>query len=236
MHDPRGPTAAIVDYELGNLFSVLHACERVGLNATVTSDAAEIRQADALILPGVGAFGDAMRALRERNLIDPILDVADSGKPLVGICLGMQLLMTESHEFGRHQGLGLIPGTVDRFVDPAGPHGTLKVPQVCWNQLHRPPGRGPDAWNDTLLEGLDEGTYFYFVHSYYVQPEDPAVVLSTTRYGDVEFCSCLQYRNLFACQGHPERSGGDGLQVYRNLLQQLAGNRPTLSSSLPAVG
>lgn len=221
MPERAEPVAAIVDYELGNLFSVKNACEAVGLRAELASTPAEILAADAVILPGVGAFGDAMRSLERRNLIGALRDVAASEKPLVGICLGMQLLMTESFEFGRHAGLGIIPGSVDRFTNPRSPSGPLKVPQVCWNRLRVPPGSSPAAWQGTLLHGLPEGVYFYFVHSYYVQPEDPAVTLSTTHYGDVDFCSCLQYRNIFACQGHPERSGRDGLRVYANLARAL---------------
>lgn len=211
------PQVAIVDYGMGNLFSVKHACAHVGLQASITSARAEVLSADAVIVPGIGAFGDAMDTLRQQDLVTALQEVAASGKPLVGICLGMQLLMTESFEFGRHAGLSLIPGTVTHFENPCGTEGVLKVPEVCWNSLHRPESEKGDIWAGTLLDGLPDGVFMYFVHSFYCQPDDAAVTLSLTRYGDIEFCSSLRYRNIFACQCHPERSGPNGLQVYRNL-------------------
>jgi imidazole glycerol-phosphate synthase subunit HisH len=135
MNKQRQITVAIVDYGLGNLFSIKHACEYVGLHASITSSPQEILSSDAVILPGVGAFGDAMSALKKLNLITPIKEVASSGKFLMGICLGMQLLMSKSYEFGEHEGLGIIKGPVVRFEDPIGPNGRLKVPQVGWNRI-----------------------------------------------------------------------------------------------------
>jgi len=211
---------AIIDLGMGNLFSVKHACEYVGLRASITSSRQEIFNADAVILPGVGAFGDAMETLRRLDLVSVLKEIAASPKLLVGICLGMQLLMTESFEFGRHSGLGIIPGTVVRFENPVGPHGALKVPQVCWNRMYRIEGLD-DSWADSLLYGLANGVFMYFVHSFYVEPEDRSVNIATTQYGDVEFCSALRYRNIFACQSHPERSGPHGLRVYHNLASML---------------
>jgi glutamine amidotransferase len=212
-----GPRVAIVDYGMGNLFSVKHACEHVGIAASLTSTPQEILQADAVILPGVGAFGDAMETLRERDLIAPLRDVAASGKPFVGICLGMQLLMEESFEFGRYAGLGLIPGNVVRLDSSSSGGRPVKVPQVCWNRLTRV-GRGDsDSWAGTLLEGLPDGVFMYFVHSFVVVPNDSRVIISKTHYGPNEFCSALAVGNIFACQCHPERSGKSGLQVYHNL-------------------
>ena len=176
--------------------------------------------ADAVIVPGVGAFGTAMETLRKLDLVEPLRQVAASSTPFVGICLGMQLLMTESLEFGRHPGLGVIEGNVVRLENPVGPDGVQKVPQVCWNRLS-PRAGAVDAWAGTLLDGLPGGTFMYFCHSFYVTPGDPSVVLATTRYGDQEFCSALGYRNVFACQCHPERSGPAGLTVYRNLVRML---------------
>ena len=167
---------------------------------------------DAVILPGVGAFGDAMAALRRLDLVRPLQDIAVSDTPLIGICLGVQLLMAESFEFGRHKGLEMIKGTVVRFDHPVEEGRELKVPQVGWNRIKQ-----AHPWSNTLLEGLADGEFMYFVHSFIVQPEDPNVILSTSRYGQIEFCSSLQYRNIFACQFHPERSGPKGLQIYRNL-------------------
>jgi glutamine amidotransferase len=217
MSDRQRSRVAIVDYGMGNLFSVKHACERAGLQATITSSRAEVLAADAVIVPGIGAFSDAMETLRQHDLVAALQEVAASDKPLVGICLGMQLLMTESFEFGRHAGLGIIPGSVVRFQTPQGNTGLLKVPEVCWNLLYRVKSENGDPWADTLLTGLPDGVFMYFVHSYYCRPEDPGVTLSLTRYGHIEFCSSLRYRNIFACQCHPERSGPSGLQVYRNL-------------------
>jgi glutamine amidotransferase len=205
-----------VDYSLGNLFSVKHACEHVGMQATITNDRQTILQADAVLLPGVGAFGDAMETLSDLDLITVLQDIAVSPKPLVGICLGIQLLMTESFEFGRHRGLGIIEGTVVRFDNPREGPQTLKVPEICWNRITQ---RGP--WEGTLLDGVPNEAHMYFVHSYIAQPQDPAVVLSTTRYGDVEFCSSLRKGTVFACQFHPERSGTVGLKMYQNLAAQL---------------
>jgi len=212
---------AIVDYGLGNLFSVKHACEHVGLDATVTHLKKEILSADAVILPGVGAFSHAMDALKHLDLVDTLKEVGVSSKPLVGICLGLQLVMTESYEFGHHEGLGLVPGRVVRLDRPINFYETLKVPQVCWNKLLYPKKDVGDFWRGTLLEGLSHGVFMHFVHSFYVQPDDPSMILATTQYGNVEFCSALTCRNIFACQCHPERSGVHGLQVYRNLAMKL---------------
>ncbi len=217
------PKAAIVNYEMGNLFSVQQACDHVGLGAVITSSTREILSADAVILPGVGAFGDAMETLKTCDLVETLQEVAASATPFVGVCLGMQLLLNESHEFGVHQGLGIIPGSVVPFENPMDTSGKrLKVPQVGWNRIYSIPqntrtGETP-IWNNSMLAGIPEGEFMYFVHSYYVVPEVPEVSLTFSRYGDIEFCSSLQYRNVFAFQFHPERSGPEGLKVYENLL------------------
>lgn len=224
MSAPESIRIAVVDYGLGNLFSVKHACEHVGMQAAITSSRDEILAADAVILPGVGAFGDAMAQLRRLDLVGPLRDIAATSKPLVGICLGMQMLMSESFEFGCHEGLGIIPGKVVRLENPRGDDGAaLKVPHVCWDRMSRP-GAGRDGWAGTLLDGLEDGVFMYFVHSFHVVPEDPLVGLATTRYGNIEFCSALERGNTFACQPHPERSGPDGLKVYRNLEKRLRKN------------
>jgi len=221
MQDDSKRRVAIVDYGLGNLFSVKHACEYVGLEASVTDRADEIRNADAVILPGVGAFGSAMEALRRLDLVEVLRKLADSKMPLIGICLGMQLLMDESFEFGQHPGLGIIPGKVVRFENPMLSDKVLKVPQVSWNRMWKPPSSGGDPWGGTLMEGMEDGVYMYFVHSFYVIPKDFAVTLAVTRYGNVEFCSALRYGRVFAFQCHPERSAAQGLKVYRNLASML---------------
>ncbi len=222
----RRPQVAIVDFGMGNLFSAKHACEHVGMQASITSEKEHILSADAVILPGVGAFGDAMNSLHKLDLIEPLKEVASSRKPVVGICLGLQLLMTESYEFGLHKGLGLVEGPVVKFENPVGPRGPLKVPHIGWNGIFRPghlQHKGElltdaeDPWRGTPLNGLRDGTYMYFVHSFYAIPENPEVKLSTSTYGNLEFCSSLRCGNIFAFQFHPERSGPDGLRIYERL-------------------
>ncbi len=195
---------AIIDYQMGNLRSVQKALERVGQQATITHDAREIARAEKIILPGVGAFEDAIAELRRRNLVEPIKDAVAANKPFLGICLGLQLLFDVGYENGTHEGLGILPGEVVRFDVPP----ELKVPHMGWNSLairRRPP----------LLEGIAEGTHVYFVHSYYVKPRDTSVVATETDYGG-QFCSMIWRGNLFATQFHPEKSQADGLKILRN--------------------
>jgi glutamine amidotransferase len=185
----------IVDYDMGNLRSVQKAFEHLGIAATVTDDPAAVRQAGRLVVPGVGAFRDAMASLRAKGLDEAVVDFAKSGKPLLGICLGLQLFFDASEEYGEHQGLGLLPGRVVRF--PAQPD--LKVPHMGWNVVH---GRGD-------LGRVLDGKYVYFVHSYYAVPANPAHVAGTTPYG-VEFCSAAARDNVWAAQFHPEKSAEAG--------------------------
>ncbi len=200
---------AIIDYDMGNLRSVAKAFEKVGATATVTRDPKVMNDASHIVLPGVGAFKDCMRNLEAYGLIDPIAKAVASGKPFLGICLGLQLLFDESSEFGVHKGLGLIPGKVVRFPSSKDEACVeLKVPHMGWNEVKK-------AKESPLLEGIDEGTYFYFVHSYYATPEDAAVTLTKTGYG-VEFTSSIAKDNVFACQFHPEKSQKAGLQVLKN--------------------
>ncbi len=214
---------AIVNFGLGNLFSVQRACERVGLHATITSSKQDVLSADAVLLPGVGAFGEAINNLRRADLVEPLRDISQAGLPLIGICLGQQLLMSESEEFGSHRGLDLIQGPVVRFRQPLASRGEiLKVPQVGWNRICRPGGPDTNAWHGSPLCALDDGAYMYFVHSYYVKPVDPGVQLSMTKYGDIEFCSSVRIRNTCAFQFHPEKSGGDGLEIYRGIVSFIA--------------
>lgn len=204
---------AIVDYGVGNLFSIGQACSHAGMRSRVTARASEILAADCVILPGMGAFSDAMAALDRLDLVEPLRDYAASGRLLVGICLGMQLVMTESYEFGRHRGLGLIEGPVVRFVEPrAQSGGRLKVPQVGWNRITVVPGTY--GWSTSPLAGVRDGAFMYFIHSFYPEPQNPEVVLAITDYGNVRFCSSLMHRNIFATQFHPERSGPEGVKIY----------------------
>jgi glutamine amidotransferase len=217
------PRAAIVDYGLGNLRSIEQACLHAGLEPVITSDRRAILAADAVVLPGMGAFGDAMATLRRLDLVGVMRDVAASPTPLIGVCLGVQLLMTESCEFGRHAGLDIVPGEVVRIDSPREGERRLKVPQIGWNRITpaRSGGAEDGGWGHALLDGVAPGEYMYFVHSYVVRPADPTLVVATTTYGGFEFCSCLGRDNVFACQFHPERSGRSGLRIYTNLAVRL---------------
>jgi glutamine amidotransferase len=199
----------IVDYGVGNLRSVQKALERVGAIAIVSDDAAVLDAAQGVILPGVGAFGDGMDNLRARRLVDPVLRQVARGKPLLGICLGMQLLFEESEEMGRHQGLGLLPGRVVRFPD-----GDLKVPHIGWNQLLGSRGQ--------LLAGIQDGAYAYFVHSYFALPENPGDLLATTEYG-LDFASVVGRDKIWGAQFHPEKSQEVGLRLLANFARLVAG-------------
>ena len=201
----------IVDYELGNLFSVQQACLHVGLDAEISNDPAKVAAADGLILPGVGAFGAAMHNLRQRGLEAPLKAQVAAGKPFLGICLGLQLLFTDSIEFGSQGGLDLLSGKVLRI--PAEINGQkTRVPQIGWNQITQPDHR---TWDGTPLEHLQAGAYMYFVHSYYCQPDDPSDMLTQTDYMGLQYCSGVQRGNILAFQFHPEKSGPEGVEVYR---------------------
>ncbi|OGQ05113.1 MAG: imidazole glycerol phosphate synthase, glutamine amidotransferase subunit [Deltaproteobacteria bacterium RIFCSPLOWO2_01_44_7] len=213
---------AIVNYGMGNLFSVKHACLAAGLFPWITDSPAEISKADALILPGVGAFGEAMKILNRLGLSTVIREFVEMDKPVMGICLGMQLLMTRSFEFGKHEGLNIIEGEVVSLKEAFKPGENFKVPHVTWNKNKTPEGK---SWKGSMLDGMANGQYMYFVHSYFVTPRDTHVVLSSTQYGGIVFCSSLQYKNVFACQYHPERSGPAGLKIYcnfANFIQQMS--------------
>jgi glutamine amidotransferase len=198
---------AIIDYQMGNLRSVQKGFEKVGHAAIVTSDPDQLARADKVVLPGVGAFGDAMAELRRRDLVEPIRRLVDSGKPFLGICLGLQLLFDVGHEDGRHEGLGILRGEVVRFTVPHD----YKVPHMGWNQLSfRKPA--------PILAGLENGVHCYFVHSYYVVPQDATVVAAETDY-PTPFCSMVWRDNLFATQFHPEKSQRDGLRMLKNFAE-----------------
>ncbi|MDI6728721.1 MAG: imidazole glycerol phosphate synthase subunit HisH [Thermodesulfovibrionales bacterium] len=211
----------VIDYGMGNLFSVKRACEYVGLKAVVTADKSTIMNSDGIILPGVGAFGDAMDILKRKDLIFPIRDFVEMGKPFMGICLGMQLLLSESEEFGCHKGLDIIKGTVVRFVTNEVREKGLKIPHIGWNRLSLPYPSPENFWKGTLLDGLTSGEFMYFTHSYYPVLADEKTVLCTTIYGDVTFASGIIYKNINAFQFHPEKSGERGLHIYKNLRKQM---------------
>ncbi len=194
----------IVDYGMGNLRSVQKAFEKLGAQAAICDDPADLADASKLVLPGVGAFRDAIRALREQGLDRPVLDHIAADKPFLGICLGLQLLFDYSDEQGQWQGLKVIPGKVVRF----DPEPNLKIPHMGWNRLDV-------AGRPKLFEGIHIDAHFYFVHSYYVVPEDEAVVAARTEHG-VRFVSAVSRGNLFATQFHPEKSQRVGLKLLRN--------------------
>lgn len=198
---------AIVDYQMGNLRSVQKAFERVGHAAMITSDPRELAVAERIVLPGVGAFRDAIGELRRRDFVEPIREAIEGGKPFLGICLGLQLLFDVSYEDGEWEGLGILPGEVVRFQVPA----ELKVPHMGWNQVHfakRPP----------IFDGVEELAHFYFVHSYYVVPRDADLVALEADY-PTPFCAAVWRDNLIATQFHPEKSQANGLRVLENFAQ-----------------
>lgn len=219
MSDKYLPTVSIIDYGMGNLFSVRQACEHVGVNPVVTSDKSVIESSDALILPGVGAFGDAMSFLQRLDLISPIKDFISAGKPFLGICLGLQLLMDESEEFGIHKGLGIIPGKVIKFPRQNSDGSRNKVPQVGWNKITKNPLSLKRDWVNTPLMNIMDAEFMYFVHSFYAAPEQKELILTLTKYGQTEYCSSLLYGNIFAVQFHPEKSSLEGIKIYRNWIR-----------------
>ena len=200
---------AIVDYGMGNLRSVEKALSRTGAAVRVTSDAGQILGADGVVLPGVGAFGACMDNLASRGLVEPVRAAVRSGRPFLGICLGLQLLFEESEEFGPVRGLGVLPGRVVRFAGRA--LDGLKIPQMGWNRL-RIRRSVPE------LAGIEEGAYVYFVHSYYVVPQEREVIAAETNY-PLPFCSMVWRKNLFATQFHPEKSQRDGLRMLKNFAE-----------------
>ena len=199
---------AIIDYGMGNLRSVHKAFEAVGHQAVVTRDVTTIKNASHVVLPGVGAFGDCMANLERYGLIEPIRSTIQSGKPFLGICLGLQLLFTESEEFGLHKGFGIVPGKVRRFMVDRHEGKGLKIPHMGWNQVNIQRAC-------PLFDGIADGANWYFVHSYFVDPSDRQVTATTTTYG-IPFVSSIWRDNVVGCQFHPEKSQAVGLQLIKN--------------------
>lgn len=207
----KSKKVCVIDFKLGNLFSVHQALKNTGLDTKVSSNKSDVNEADALVLPGVGAFSDAMKTLEELDLIQPILRGVANGKPLFGICLGLQLLFSESEEFGLTKGLGLIQGRVTRFNKVNRYGETRKVPYIGWNQINKPE---QVDWENTPLDQTKESEFMYFVHSYYVDPSEK-VELTQSEYDGQKFVSGILKDNIFACQFHPEKSGINGLGIYK---------------------
>lgn len=198
----------IVDYGVGNLFSVSRALEQCGAEVIISSDPEVIERSERLVLPGVGAFEDGMNGLRACGLVEPIKRFAASGRPLLGICLGMQMLASASEEFGSHEGLGLIPGRVVPLPSAVESGRPLKVPHIGWDGVEP-----AHPWTASLMEDTAPGTAIYLVHSFHVLPDDPHHVLATYRFGDHAITAAIRRGNIQGCQFHPEKSGPAGLRM-----------------------
>ena len=208
----------IIDYGLSNLLSVQHAFAHFGAETLVTDKAADILAAEALVLPGVGAFQDGMNGLEKLGLVEPIRQQAAAGTPRRGIWLGMQLLFDESEEFGLHAGLGLIPGRVVKIPDTEADGQPQRVPHISWNPLY--PGGNRTDFAGTALAGLTPGEECYFIHSYEAKPAGDADCLAYTVYGGRKICAAATHGSVLGCQFHPEKSGEVGLKIFEEFLKQ----------------
>lgn len=197
---------AIIDYKMSNMFSIKNALDTLGYNNQITSDNQKILSADGAVLPGVGSFPEAMKHLHHLNLIEPIMEFIASGKPFMGICLGLQLLFTKSEEFEECKGLGIIDGKVENFSKY---QTVVRVPHVGWNTVQK------NNLGKISKIDLDNNEYYYFVHSCFVKPDNRNNVFTTTKYSKIEFCSSVVVNNIFASQFHPEKSGQKGLKILK---------------------
>lgn len=211
-------SVTIVDYGMGNLYSVSRAFETCGATVILSSDPEKISLAERLILPGVGAFGNAMMEVRTKNLLEPLLDYPRKERPFLGICLGMQMMMEESDEFGNFKGLGFIGGKVKKIPDRTKTGEKLLVPHIGWNPLQFERNLLSDPGSKFLAGLPDKNSYVYFVHSFMAVPEKENEILATTNYGDRDIVSIIQTGSMFGCQFHPERSGRIGLHIIKNFL------------------
>lgn len=210
----------LIDYGVGNLLSVSRAFEACGVEVELTSDASRIAAAERIVLPGVGAFADGMRELEARGLVAPIRDASNRGIPLLGICLGMQMLFSESDEHQLTPGLDIIPGRVQAIPNDAGNGKWRKTPHIGWNTLLRPVDS--DAWDGGLFDGLGEHPAGYFVHSFSCVPTDRKVLLAECDYEGVKICAAVRQGKVFGCQFHPEKSGAIGLGIIRNFIAKIS--------------
>ncbi|MBU1196104.1 MAG: imidazole glycerol phosphate synthase subunit HisH [Proteobacteria bacterium] len=207
---------AVIDYQMSNMFSIKNALDRLGYENEVTSDYKKIMSAQGAVLPGVGSFPDAMENIKALNLAPAIKDFISNGKPFMGICLGLQLLFSASEEFGHTKGLGIIEGTVRNFKSQPS---IERIPHVGWNQIKKMNLSNEDSNDHRPLDQIMDNEYFYFVHSYFVCPENEEDILTTTTYDDFEFCSSVLSKNVFASQFHPEKSGDKGLKILTNFFK-----------------
>lgn len=218
----RDNGVVIIDYTLGNLYSLRRAFQKIGCEPIISDKKDDIMKAKKIVLPGVGAFSAGMQGLRDKGLIDSIKDFVKSGRHLLGICLGMQMLMTKSEEGGIHDGLNLIKGCVKRLESPKG-KSAFKIPHYGWSSVsmpHSDNNSSKNIWQYTILDGIRNNSYFYFVHSYYVAPNDSNYTMGITQYGYNTFASVIKKDNITACQFHPEISGEVGLHIFRNFVIQ----------------
>lgn len=209
----KTPRIAIIDYKMCNLFSVEHACRHLNADAFVTSSPEDVAAADAVVLPGVGAFKDAMDNLQTMGLVPEIRAAIRKGKPFLGICLGFQMLFTRSEEFGIHEGLDIFQGTVRAF--PAAVGGKkIKVPHMGWSRISK-------AGSVDILSEVSDHDYMYFVHSFYVEPDDKSIIATTSEYEEFEFCSSVASESVYACQFHPEKSGDQGIKLLESWIRKI---------------
>jgi glutamine amidotransferase len=211
-------TAIVVDYGMGNVLSVVRALESCGASVELTHDAEQIRRADRVVLPGVGAFNDCMEAFLARGLRQPLLDFVKTGRHLLGICVGMQILFERSSEFGDHAGLGIIPGDVKAIPRLTGHGARLKTPHIGWSDISSPKGSDSGLWHGTILEGICPGTSMYFVHSFTAWPTKEDHRLADASYGGQRISAAVSAGNVTGTQFHPEKSGAAGLNLLRNFL------------------
>lgn len=208
---------AIADYGVGNLHSLIRALRHFKVEVLVSEEAEALDRSDGIILPGVGSFEAGMRGLKIRGLEEKVKEVAAADKPILGICLGAQLMLTEGHEFGIFKGLDIIKGKVVHFPVL---ENNEKIPHMGWNKIFPPAG---GKWPETVLNGVKEGSEVYFVHSYYLSPGDPADILALTEYGGFSFASAVRKGKIYGCQFHPEKSGLIGLKIIENFIKLVYG-------------
>ena len=211
MLDKSKNNVVIIDYGVGNLLSVMRGVEICGAIPVVTNCPDKISNADRLILPGVGAFSEGMKGLSDKNLIEPIKDYVLKGRPFLGICLGMQMILDESHEFGINKGLGLIPGKVLSIPSKSSEGQHFKIPHVGWNSIR--PGKKSKDWQGTILQNTSKEDAVYFVHSFFALPENEENALASCTYAGKDFCAVIGNENIYGCQFHPEKSGTVGIGI-----------------------